>query len=105
MWKLKHIKGRPTGLPLSTAVWLFSGARAALIWDSKISEVIGLLTITDFIRILLRFTERKEMREERSMKNASPSSREKVKRGFEENEIAAWKGIALTSRQYSCLSL
>ncbi len=71
---------------------LFSGARAALIWDSEISEVTGLLTVTDFIRILLRFAERKGKNVTISVKNGYAATREQIKRGFEENEIAAWKG-------------
>lgn len=70
-----------TELPVSKAFFalVYNGVRAAPLWDSKLQEFVGMLTITDFIQILHKYYKNDRMNE--GMKQ------------LEEHKISTWREI------------
>ncbi|VDO46498.1 unnamed protein product, partial [Onchocerca flexuosa] len=69
-----------TELPVKKAFFalIYNGVRAAPLWDSKKQEFVGMLTITDFIRILQKYY-------------TNSGSRSKDIQNLEKQKIATWR--------------
>ncbi|VDK67228.1 unnamed protein product [Onchocerca ochengi] len=69
-----------TELPVKKAFFalIYNGVRAAPLWDSKKQEFVGMLTITDFIRILQKYY-------------TNSGSRSKDIQNLEKHKIATWR--------------
>lgn len=66
----------------------FSGVRAAPLWDSKRQEFVGMLTITDFIKILQKY-----------YKSANVTMEE-----LEEHKLETWRSMSFNKNSLKSFS-